>query len=445
MGRPSVKRELGIWLNGIRVATWAIAPKGIHEFTYADSWFTHPQARPVSLSLPLTGPGYSYRGEVVSSFFDNLLPDSSEIRQRIRSRYGAPSLSSFDLLAEVGRDCVGAIQLLPEGEEPDLGERIEGRPVDDYEIAAILKGLTTISASGRLADEEFRISLAGAQEKTALLRYEGRWLVPHGSTPSTHILKLPLGRVGGIGIDMSGSVENEWLCSKIATALGLKVAHCEIARFEDITALVVERFDRRISDDSKRILRLPQEDFCQITGTAPTGKYESDGGPGIEAIMRILLGSQEAVADREAFITTQVLFWLLAAPDGHAKNYSVFIERGGRFRMTPLYDIMSAYPILGHGDKLMPPEKLKLAMAFSGKNRHYEWAKIKPRHLRETARRCGVEGNFDAVLNRFVTGIPNIIAELSATLSKGFPNVIADPIFDGLKKQYQFLCDSILA
>jgi len=443
MGRPSTKRELGIWLNGIRVGTWTIASKGIHEFIYTDSWLSHPQARPISLSLPLASPDYSYRGEVVSSFFDNLLPDSSEIRQRIRSRYGASSLSPFDLLAEVGRDCVGAIQLLPEEEEPGHGGRVEGRPVDNHEIATILKGLTTVGASGHLADEEFRISLAGAQEKTALLHYEDRWLVPHGSTPSTHILKLPLGRVGGIGFDMSASVENEWLCSKIATALGLKTARCEIARFEDVSALVVERFDRRFSEDGQRILRLPQEDFCQITGTPPTGKYESDGGPGIEAIMRILLGSQEAAADREAFIATQVLFWLLAAPDGHAKNYSVFIEKSGRFRMTRLYDIMSAYPILGHGDKLMPPEKLKLAMAFSGKNRHYEWTKIGLRHLRETARRCGMESSINTILNRLVTDVPRIVTELSATLPRGFPASIAASIFNGLEKQHRFLCDSI--
>lgn len=442
VARPSAKRELGIWLNGIRVGTWAFTSAGVHEFTYVDSWLTHSQVRPVSLSLPLTSPGYSYRGEVVSSFFDNLLPDSSEIRQRIRSRYGALSLSPFDLLAEVGRDCVGAIQLLPEGEEPDRLGRIEGRPVGDHEIAAILKGLTTIGAGNSLADEEFRISLAGAQEKTALLRYKNRWLVPHGSTPSTHILKLALGRVGGIGFDMSGSIENEWLCSKIASALGLKTAHCEIAQFDDINALVVERFDRRYTEDGQHIFRLPQEDFCQITGTAPSSKYESDGGPGIEVIMRILLGSQ-AASDREAFIATQVLFWLLAAPDGHAKNYSVFIEKGGRFRMTPLYDIMSAYPILGYGDKLMTPKKLKLAMAFSGKNRHYEWAKIEPRHLRETARRCGMESSIDTILNRLTTDIPRIITELPTTLPRGFPASIADPIFNGLEKKYRFLCDSI--
>ncbi len=437
MARPSRKRALGVWLNGIRVGTWSLGASGVQEFQYEVSWLDHTQARPISLSIPL-GEAV-YRGDVVSAFFDNLLPDSSEIRQRIRSRYGAASLSAFDLLAEIGRDCVGAIQLLSDDEEPSPVDRIEGRPIDEHEIAGILKGLTAVGLGGSTIDEEFRISLAGAQEKTALLRHNDQWLVPHGSTPSTHILKLPLGRIGGLGLDMTGSVENEWLCGRLAAAMDLETASSEIGRFEDVTALVVERFDRRSSEDNTRIFRLPQEDFCQITGTPPSGKYESDGGPGIEAIMRILLGSQYAAQDREAFFTAQVLFWLLAASDGHAKNFSVFIERGGRFRLTPLYDIMSAYPVMGHGKGLIPPEKLKLAMAFRGKNRHYEWDKTNIRHLRETAHRCGIEGAIDTMLTKLATTIPKAVATISASLPKGFPGEIAEPILKGFEKRSEIL------
>lgn len=201
---------------------------------------------------------------------------------------------------------------------------------------------------------------AGPRKKTALLRHESGWLVPHGSTPTAHILKHALGKSGGLGLDMTGSAENEWLCAKLVAAMGPKVAGCELARFDDITALVVERSDRRRAERGNRILRLPQEDSCQITGTPPTGTHESDGGPGIETIMRLYMGSQESVQDRETFSTPQILVWLLAAPDGHAKNYSVFIERGGRFRLTPFYDIMSAYTVLGHSTGLIAPEKLKL-------------------------------------------------------------------------------------
>jgi len=439
MARTSTKSDLFVWMNGIKVGIWSISTNGVHEFQYENTWLHHNQTRPVSLSIPL-GEG-AIRGTVVSSFFDNLLPDSTEIRQRIRSRYNAASISAFDLLAEIGRDCVGAIQLLPIDEEPASRECIEGRKISDHQIAEILKGLTTIGTGERLSDDEFRISLAGAQEKTALLRYENHWLVPHGSTPSTHILKLPLGKVGGFGFDMSYSVENEWLCSKIASTVGLATSNCEIYYFDNITALVAERFDRRFDEAKKSIIRLPQEDFCQITGTSSSGKYESDGGPGIETIMKLLLGSQDAAKDRESFFTAQILFWILAAPDGHAKNFSVFIERGGRFRLTPLYDIMSVYPVLGKGNGFIPPAKLRMAMAFSGKNRHYEWEKIHIRHIRETARRCGMDGSIDTMITRLIRDIPKAIELTARSLPQNFPAEIADTIFEGMTKRISLLAE----
>ena len=311
--------------------------------------------------------------------------------------------------------------------------------IGDAEIAAILKGLVSLGAGQRANDEEFRISLAGAQEKTALLRHNGTWMVPHGSTPSTHILKLPLGRIGGMGLDMTGSVENEWLCSRLVAALGLPTAACEIGRFEEMNALIVQRFDRRLSEDGRKLIRIPQEDFCQVTGTPLEGKYEADGGPGIEAIMRLLLGSQDATLDRLTFFSAQVVFWLLAAPDGHAKNFSVFIARGGRFKLTPLYDIMSAFPVLGHGRGLIAPEKLRLAMAFTGKNRHYEWQRIGLRHIRETARLCGMGGLVDGEISRLATVIPQAVEAHAAALPKGFPEAVAESVFSGLTNRRRLL------
>lgn len=441
MGRYRQKKSLGVWLNGERVGTWAINSSGVHEFHYIDSWLNHEQSRPISLSLPLADIDYIYRGSIVSSFFENLLPDSSEIRQRIKNRYRAASLSAFDLLTEIGRDCVGALQILPEDSIPLNSEPINGRPLDEHEIANILKGLVNKGLGQSINEEEFRISLAGAQEKTALLYYQNQWFVPYGATPSTHILKLPLGKIGGIGLDITGSVENEWLCSKIAYLFGLDTAVSEVVHFEDITVLVVNRFDRRFVNDNSRILRIPQEDFCQITGTPPSNKYEADGGPGITSIMKILLGSRNAISDRENFFRAQVLFMLLAAPDGHGKNFSVFIERGGRFRLTPFYDIISAYPVLGYNANNIAPEKLKMAMAFTGKNKHYEWNKIKSRHILETARLCGWENQIDSILNDFVQKTPRIIVEVSASLPSGFPGSIAEPILGGLEHKVKTLSE----
>ncbi|MGO8693876.1 MAG: type II toxin-antitoxin system HipA family toxin [Rectinemataceae bacterium] len=421
-------------MNGLHIGQWSVNTHGPQEFCYDASWLDESEARPISLSLPLAPPGFTYSGKIVEAYFDNLLPDSTEIRQRIRSRYNASSLSAFDLLSEVGRDCVGALQLLPDDSAPSNIRSIEGRDVDDAEIDAILKGVTALGAGSESVDDSFRISLAGAQEKTALLHHEGRWKVPLRSTPTTHILKLPLGKIGGMSIDMSGSVENEWLCSRIIEALGISVAKCEMEQFGDTSVLVVERFDRRFAQDGSWIMRLPQEDFCQVTGTSSSAKYESDGGPGIIAIMRLLLGSQEPFVDRHAFFKAQLLFWLLAAPDGHAKNFSVFIERGGRFRMAPLYDIMSAYPVLGHGSGRIPSEKLKLSMAFTGKNRHYEWDKVGSRHFRETAKLCNFQSEIEKVSLDLIDGVPKAISYVSAKLPPTFPDAVATPVLEGLQK-----------
>lgn len=135
----------------------------------------------------------------------------------------------------------------------------------------------------------------------------------------------------------------------------------------------------------------------------------------------------------------QLFFWLIAAPDGHAKSFSVFIERGGRFRLTPLYDIMSAYPMLGHGSGLLPPEKLKLAMTFFGKKRLYEWSEIGPRHLRQTARRCGMGEAIDGVISRLVARITGAVAEPSTALPQRFPDQVVEPIFKGIEERAKLL------
>ena len=129
------------------------------------------------------------------------------------SHYKLASIEAFDLLQEIGRDCVGAVQLLKEDEAPTDVQRIEGSPMTEEDVERHLIQLTRSGPLGRGEDaDDLRISLAGAQEKTALLWHNGGWMRPHGSTPTTHILKLPLGLVGHRKADLTASVENEWLC-----------------------------------------------------------------------------------------------------------------------------------------------------------------------------------------------------------------------------------------
>lgn len=431
MGRRSKTSVLHVWMNGELVGQWRVNPRAEHEFRYAESWFASAAVRPLSLSMPLRPPGQPYRGPLVRDFFDNLLPDNDEIRRRIQARFGAPSIDAFDLLAEIGRDCVGAVQLLPDGITPPDPKRIQGVALDDPRIEQALAGVLA-APLGQRPDDDFRISLAGAQEKTALLRHEGRWTRPSGATPTTHIFKLPIGKTEALGIDLTTSVENEWLCHEVLKGFDIPVAQCEMASFGAQRTLIVERFDRRYSSDGTWLVRLPQEDLCQATATPPARKYERDGGPGIETVMNLLLGSQVAREDRLDFFRTQIVFWLLCAIDGHAKNFSVFIEPQGRYRMTPRYDVISAYPVLGHGTGKLAEQKVRMAMAVSGKNRHYHWCEIQRRHWEETGAKCGLRENVNDLIDRLVEETPAVVQKASAVLPTGFPSHVAAPILEGL-------------
>ncbi len=426
-------------MNGVLVGSWSIRPAGTHEFRYAASWLDFPDSRPISLSMPLAPEDDPYTGPVVEAYFENLLPDSVDMRRRIQRRFATQSGSAFDLLAEIGRDCVGAIQLLPDGEEPRGVRTIEAEPLDEAGVARALRNAVASPLLSQAEGDDFRISIAGAQEKSAFLFHGGCWCRPLGSTPTTHIFKLPLGSIGAMQADMSGSVENEWLCSRLAEALGLPMARSEIASFEDQKVLIVERFDRRLAAGGSWWIRLPQEDFCQASGTSPGAKYESDGGPGIADIMKILLGAREALADRQTFLKAQVLFWMLAAPDGHAKNFSLFIEPKGRYSLTPLYDVISAHPVLGHGKRRLAPEKLRMAMGVVGKNRHYEWSRIEARHWISTAASCGAQSEVRNVFSELIEGIPKAVQAVSAALPEDFPVSIADSIFEGILKAARHL------
>jgi serine/threonine-protein kinase HipA len=418
-------------MNGERVGDWRRPSGAGQEFVYAASWLASPASRPISLSLPLRPSTEPYRSGV-ETFFDNLLPDRRRIRERIQRRFHTASVGAFDLLAEIGRDCVGALQLLPENQAPLNVRQITAEPLSVDGVADLLsRSLEDTFTREEDADDTFRISLAGAQEKTALLFREGVWHRPTGTTPTTHIVKLPLG-VSPQGIDLSTSVENEWLCSQIVRSYGIETAKSWIESFALYKVLVVERFDRRLAADGQWYLRLPQEDLCQATGT-PTGlKYESDGGPGIIKVMDLLLGSQQAEKDRRDFMRTQVVFWVLAAIDGHAKNFSIFLLPGGAYRLTPRYDILSAYPVLGHGRGKLAPEKIKMAMAVLGKNRHYRWREIWGRHWLETAKRCGFS-EMKFVLEEVIARTPEVIEQVRNVIPAGFPVQIADAILNGIQ------------
>ena len=436
-GRPSKSRVLDVWMNGERVGNWTLQAQG-HRFSYAGTWLASLNVRPLSLSLPLSQGVAPFSGDRVENYFDNLLPDSIGIRKRLANRFGAVSTRPFDLIEKLGRDCVGAVQLMPDGAAPPDVHQISAEPLSETGVAQLLDETLAAPAPGGLEDSHgLRISLPGAQEKTALLLHEGQWCVPRGATPTTHILKLPLGQVGRARADFSTSVENEWLCSRLASAFGLKVAASRIECFGRHKVLVVERFDRTLLGDWWA--RLPQEDFCQVLGLPPGQKYENQGGPGMSAILDKLRGSASAIADREHFLASQLLFWMLAAPVGHAKNFSITIDRQGAYRLTPLYDVLSAWPLIGAGPYSFQWKKVTMAMSVRAANSHYKMGEILPRHWNATAKANAVGSDFEATMERFSTLAPQAVDAVQAQLPRNFPAQVSDPIFDGVLKQAALL------
>jgi len=443
MGRRSRGQTLVLWANGQRVGRWTTPTRGDTELQYERAWQDSELGRPLSLSLPFNLHGEPLKGASVANYFDNLLPDSTDIRKRVALRFKTGSLDPFDLLRAIGRDCVGAIQLLAEDEDPVGLDKIDGVEMSEEAIERHLLDVVSPGHFGVSPDSEdnFRISLAGAQEKDAYLRWGGKWLKPRGATPTTHIFKLPIGMVGGRRADFSTSVDNEWLCMKLLQAYGLPTAKVEIATFGQQRVLSVERFDRRLSASGKTLLRLVQEDFCQATGTSPLRKYESEGGPGLKQIFPILQQSAKAQEDMRTLMAAQILFWMLRAPDGHAKNFSIQLLAGAasRFHLTPVYDVVSAYPVMGVGPNQWADQEIKLAMALHGGNRHYQMHSILRRHFSSTAKLVGYGVDAEELVRALVEQTPSAIGQVQRQMPAGLSQKVVDSVFAGLSKAAQQL------
>lgn len=432
MPRRARYEPLNVFLNSRLVGQLRREASGAITFQYDGSWLDWQSTMPVSLSLPLRE--QPYMGAPVLAVFENLLPDNESLRRQIAARVRAEGTDAYSLLGAIGHDCVGALQFFPPDTQPTRAGTIDAVPVSGREIGVILDNLAT-APLGITEDESFRISIAGAQEKTALLRWNGQWCKPSGTTATTHIFKPSIGKLPN-GVDLTASVENEYLCLKILNALGLPAASTERETFGHRRALIVERFDRIWTGD-QRLLRLPQEDSCQALSVPPNLRYQSDGGPGITEILKLLRGSDEPLADQRSFLKANIVFWLMGATDGHAKNFSVFLSPGGRFRMTPLYDVISAQPSVNSKQILW--KQFRLAMAF-GTRPHYQIRQIASRHFFQTADQAGIGRQvIESVIQDLLDGAASAIDSVIAKLPKNFPDQVASSIQAGIKGRLRLL------
>lgn len=425
-----MKSLLVAYINKTKVGHLTRLADGSLQFCYDEKWLAQSDAYPISLSLPLQI--QPHKGDPVANYFENLLPDLTSVRRNLQNRYQTTSTHMFDLLHAIGRDCVGSLSLVPETEIADSLALTMLEPLSVnclYDILSAHKHDIPLGMLNELGN--FRVTVSGAQEKTTLLKMKNNWYLPNYTYPSTHILKFPIGFIQQpfATLDMTESVENEYFCIKLAEAMGFKVPRVEILDFDNMKSLAVERFDRVWSTSESMPIRLTQEDMSQALSLPTNLKYQSDGGIGITEIMQLLNGSTNAQKDRDDFMRFQVFQWLIGATDGHAKKFSIFIEANGAYRLTPFYDIMSAFPTSsGRG---INTRKLKLAMALKSTSSGNKWhlEKIYPRHFIATAETSGFcTIRMQEILDEFVVTFPNAIEQVVNLLPNGFPAQIIDSI-----------------
>ena len=418
--RRTRQSKTAVWYERSKVGTLTRSTDGAISFAYDPTWLVSDTAFPVASALPLSKT--KWKGDPVVAAFDNLLPDAEgELREKIAARVGAPGKDAFSLLSVLGRDCVGALQFLPLDESPSEQD-MQYRIISEEEMAADLKNLAAAPlAQGE--DEDFRISIAGAQEKTAYLRVDDQWAKPRGITPTSHIFKTPMGILPGPDqIDLSDSVENELFCMTLAREMGLPAAHVEKITLPGQAVLSVERFDRVWQGNTLK--RLPQEDICQSLGYPSAMKYQKLGGPGFAQIMALLRESDTPLEDRETFFRAQIFFFLIGASDGHAKNFSLRLGRRGRFSLAPLYDILSVAPIVRAGR--LQRKRYRLAMSING---HYGIDEIVPRHFEAEGRAAGLpKGRVLELLQDITARLGPALERAMLAVDDQVPQSVSEPI-----------------
>lgn len=348
-----MSETLVVILDDAVAGTLTRSPGGRLAFAYDEDYRRRPEATPLSLSLPKQV--REHAGTRLEAWLWGLLPDNDAVLRRWGRGFHVSASSPFALLSTpIGEDCAGAVQFIA----PDRVDELLERPgavswLTEEQVAERLGELRadTTAWLGRAFTGQF--SLAGAQAKTALLHRDGRWGVPSGATPTTHILKPAVA-----GLDDHDL--NEHLCLDAARRAGLIAARTRIERFAGETVVVVARYDRLAAGETIR--RVHQEDLCQALGMSPARKYQNEGGPGPGQIARLLRAAMRPATAEDAvrrFADALAWNWLIAGTDAHAKNYSLLLA-GPEVRLAPLYDIASALP---YGT---PERTLRLAMKLGG-------------------------------------------------------------------------------
>lgn len=375
--------SLEVYLGSERVGDLALDERQRLNFSYTESW--QASGYPISPSLPLQlePAGEDAWQTAAHAFFENLLPEGQALDDACRALRVSKS-SVFGLLHVMGGETSGALRVLPPG---GVAQADSTRSVSNEELSARIRDRQNQAFS--VWDNTVRISIAGYQDKLAVYQTDDQWALVDGpSRASTHILKPD-----PLAPRLAGLTSNEFLCMRLAAAVGLSVAPVRLA-FVPEPVLVIERFDRQPAEGG--VERLHVIDGCQALGLPASLKYERAFGDGRDvahlrtgASLPALFGLGRWAVTPAAFklkLLRWVLFQVLVQNfDAHAKNLSFFWGRRG-LELAPAYDLLSigVYP----ADWFPQTFAFAVGDAFTAEELSpYEWAHmahlcdIRPRQL----------------------------------------------------------------
>jgi serine/threonine-protein kinase HipA len=327
-----VADRLVAWLYDTPVAVLMPGP----EFRIRLEWHAEGIERwgfgsPVlSVGLPIGAP-IGPRDMRGLDFFENVLPEGPALA-RLAALAGVRPLDTYGILAAFGRDCAGAIMVLPDGERPGRTGGSSYAPMTLGDLRRVISALD-VAPLGAAPERGFRPSLAGFQRKALLGRSaDGTWQLPYGDAPSTWILK-PDGS--------HPMAANEATCLRLAAACGLTVPEAEILEVSGLPVLAVRRYDRQDSRPGEIPVRVHQEDGCQATATPPGLKYEELGGPALRDLAGIIRNFGDP-RDVTSLLRRTTFNMAVGNADAHAKNFSLLHERDSPMvTLAPLYDVIS--------------------------------------------------------------------------------------------------------
>ena len=324
--------RLVAWLHGTPAAVLTPAP----EFRIRMEWHADGVERwglgspALSVGLPVGTP-IGPRDMRGLDFFENMLPEGPALARMATLARARPA-DTYGILTAFGRDCAGAVMLLPDGEQPGAHGRGGYTPMTPGDLRQVISDLDA-APLGVAPERGFRPSLPGFQRKALLGRAaDGTWQLPSGDAPSTWILK-PDGP--------HSMAANEATCLRLAAACALDAAQAELLDVAGLPVLAVRRYDRLVPLGEALPARVHQEDGCQATATPPGMKYEEQGGPGLRSLADMLRNYGDP-ADVIRLLRRTAFNMAVGNADAHAKNFSVLHDADSpAISLAPLYDVLS--------------------------------------------------------------------------------------------------------